>query len=218
MYNKLFAKILDSSIWLEPTATRIVWLTFIAVMDENGYAHFASVANVAHRARVTLTEAQVAVTALEGPDPDSSDPDHDGRRIERVPGGWMVLNADKHKQLVTSAIVREQTRLRVQKHRLKRNSNADVTPSETETEITKIKAVASPPSNGNGSQADTPKDNIGVIMRIAHEALDSLGTDSFGDVVDYVKTLCARRRIVYDSSTVGGAVESAIIQRNRANV
>ncbi len=130
MYNKLFTKILDSSIWLEPTSTRIVWVTFLAVMDEHGFAQFATVGNVANRARVTLEEAQTAVATLEAPDKASSDKDHKGRRLERVPGGWIVLNAEKHRQLVTRALIQEQTRERVRRHReLKRSGNAPVTPS-----------------------------------------------------------------------------------------
>lgn len=129
MYNKLFTKILDSSIWLEPTTTRIVWLTFLAAMDEDGYCQFASIPNLAHRARVSLEEATEAVRCLESPDPHSSDPDNAGRRIERVPGGWIILNSPKYKELVTRAISREQTRLRVAKHRTaKKSCNADETP------------------------------------------------------------------------------------------
>lgn len=149
MYNKLFTKILDSSIWLESTPTRIVWLTFIAVMDEVGFVQFASPANVAHRARVSLEEATQALFCLEQPDPQSSDPDNDGRRVERVPGGWMVLNADKHRDLVTRAVIQEQTRARVKRFRDRKKdligstvtlSNGEalhpvhVTPSEAEEE------------------------------------------------------------------------------------
>jgi len=142
MYNKLFTKILDSSIWLQPTGTRIVWLTFIAVMDESGFVQFASVANVAHRAIVSVEEAQEAIRCLESPDPESSDPEHDGRRVERVPGGWIVLNAEKHRDLVTRAVAREQTASRVRKHRegkLACNGpvtlcNDRVTPSEAYSE------------------------------------------------------------------------------------
>ncbi len=138
MYNKLFTKILDSSIWLESKSTRVVWVTFIAVMDEAGFAQFATVENLARRANVTLTEATKAIETLEGPDPNSSDPDHEGRRLERVPGGWLVLNAEKYRKLVSSQIIREQTRERVRRHREKRrtapggnaDSNAAVTPSE----------------------------------------------------------------------------------------
>lgn len=141
MYNKLFTKILDSSIWLEATPTRIVWLTFIAVMDELGFVQFAAVGNVASRARVTLEEAHAAIAVLEAPDAESGDPDHEGRRIERVPGGWLVLNAEKHRKLVTRAVIQDQTRERVRRHRertrgkkQKRIRNARVTPSEARSE------------------------------------------------------------------------------------
>lgn len=117
MYNKLFSKILDSSIWLAPDPHRLVWITILAAMDEDGNIFFASVANLAARARVALSDATEAVKAFESPDVDSADPDNEGRRIERFPGGWHVLNAHKYRALVNKAIIREQTRERVAKHR-----------------------------------------------------------------------------------------------------
>lgn len=152
MYNKLFSKILDSSIWLEPNATRLVWLTFIAAMDEDGFAQFASVANVAHRARVTDEEAEEAIKSLEGPDINSSDKDNEGRRIERVPGGWMVLNAVKYRNIVSREIIRAQTRQRVTAFReRKRKCNGSVTPSESEAEAeTETKTDVSPPLTPQG--------------------------------------------------------------------
>jgi len=178
MYNKLFTKILDSSIWLEPAATRLVWLTFIAAMDENGFVQFASVANLAHRARVSIEEAQSAVDCLEAEDVNSSDPENGGKRAERVPGGWMVLNAGKYRDMVTRAIIQEQTRLRVAKHRKEKkagcnapvtHANASVTQSraesDTETE-SEPKAKADekaepkkqkPKNNNNIPQSETAK-------------------------------------------------------------
>lgn len=129
MYNKLFTKILDSSIWLESTTTRIVWVTLIAIMDESGFVGLATVGNVANRARVTLDEAKEAIRVLESPDGDPGEQEHEGKRIERVPGGWMVLNAKKYREMATRAMVQEQTRVRVARHREKRNGNAPVTPS-----------------------------------------------------------------------------------------
>jgi hypothetical protein len=154
MYNKLFTKILDSSIWLEPCPTRIVWMTMIAVMDETGFCQFAGIGNVAHRARVTLEEAQEALTCLESDDPDSSDPDNEGRRLERVPGGWMVLNAEKHRSLVTRAVKQEQTRERVRRWRQRQkadgnaSSNAPVTPSEAVPEVQTHTELLFPTSGG----------------------------------------------------------------------
>src|SRR3990167_2613671 len=93
MYTKLFASILDSSIWLEALATRIVWLTLLAAKDSDGFARFASIENLARRAIVSVAEAEAAIAKLESPDPRSSNPEHEGRRVERVPGGWLILNA-----------------------------------------------------------------------------------------------------------------------------
>jgi hypothetical protein len=41
-------------------------------------------------------ERQRQLSLRSKPHPESSDPDHDGRRIERVPGSWIVLNVAKH--------------------------------------------------------------------------------------------------------------------------
>lgn len=129
MYNKLFEKILDSSVWLENDPTRIVWITLLAAMDEDGYAHFSALQNLADRAKVTLKAAQKAIEKFEAPDPDSGNPDNDGRRIQRVPGGWIVLNAGYYRSLFTRAVKREQTRKRVATFRAKSKGNE---PSVTE--------------------------------------------------------------------------------------
>ena len=135
MYNKLFTSILDSSIWLEEPTTKVVWVTLIAAMDEDGFAHFSAVQNLANRAVLSLSETKAAVKILESPDANSADKEFDGRRIERVPGGWMVLNARKYRYLATRAIAKEKVRRRVEKFRLKKRTtpqngnqcNADVT-------------------------------------------------------------------------------------------
>lgn len=126
MYNKLFTRILDSSIWLEPHPTRIVWITMLAAMDQDGYVRFASVRNVAHRAMVTEEEAAAAIHTLESPDPHSGNPANEGRRIERVDGGWLVLNAKEHRDVFKREDERQANRERQRRYRNRRNG--DVTP------------------------------------------------------------------------------------------
>lgn len=145
MYNKLFSKILDSSIWMENDATRLIWFTMLASMDQDGFCQFASIKNLAHRAIVKVEDAEKAVKILESPDPESSDDEYDGRRIERINGGWIVLNKKKYHDLATKEHQREQTRQRVKKHRDKSvtvtqcnanvtHSNEKLTPSDTYTD------------------------------------------------------------------------------------
>ena len=129
MYNKLFTKILDSTIWLEEDSTRLVWITFIAAMDEDGFVALSSIGNVAARARVSIEAAEAAIAALESPDKADPSQEHDGRRIERVPYGWMVLNSTKYRDIIRRETAKEQTRQRVAKHRAKKSGNAAVTHS-----------------------------------------------------------------------------------------
>lgn len=161
MYNKLFTKILDSSIWLESTPTRIVWLTMIAVMDEAGFAQFAAVGNVAHRARVTIEEARDALTTLESPDPASSDPANEGRRLERVPGGWVVLNAEKHRSIVSRVVVQEQTRARVKKYRNKlKTEHLQEKPRESHKTRRHVTHGNASDTNGNGRNGTQNQNHI----------------------------------------------------------
>lgn len=148
MYNKLFSKIVDSSVWMEPDHVRLIWMMFIAIMDEDGFVNLASVKNVAHRAVMDLEKATEAIEVLESPDPESSNPANDGRRLTRVPGGWIVNNSKEYRDIVKREHQKELNRERVRKHREKAaksetqtgcngpvmQGNENVTPSDTDTE------------------------------------------------------------------------------------
>jgi hypothetical protein len=122
MYNKLYAKIVHSSIWLSPDPHRIAWITFLALMDQDGFVNLASPANLAHVARLSLEDAQTAVHAFESPDPHDPGQEYEGRRIERVPGGYMVLNAARYREMATAEQIRQRTRTRVAEHRLRQKT------------------------------------------------------------------------------------------------
>lgn len=112
MYVKLFAKILDSSIWLESDSTVRVWITLLASMDSEGMCHFAAIENLARRARVYPYLAKKAVAILEAPDLKSSGDGNAGRRIEKVQGGWVVLNAKKYREIRRSGDLRKPSKPR----------------------------------------------------------------------------------------------------------
>ncbi len=170
MYNKLFTKILDSSIWMEDTATRLVWVTLLAAMDEEGMCLFAAPRNLAHRARIPLKDVERAVLCLEGADPDSSDPENDGRRIERVPGGWIVLNAKKYRDLVTREVAKERTRLRVAKFREKKAAgNVHVTSEKRP--VTPSDAVTEASSDSHSRASERP---AGLPELLAHASSNAI--------------------------------------------
>lgn len=69
------------------------------------------------------------------------------------------------------------------------------------------------------SSSRQPVENIKIITKLAHEVLKGLNGHAYlgADVVDEIKTLCAQRKIVYDSDTVRRALDSAEVQRKAAH-
>lgn len=96
-FTKLDSEITKSSIWSESSDTRIVWITFLAEKDQNGFVG-GSIPGLARLANVSIDAFKIALECLEGPDPYSRTTDNDGRRIEKVDGGWTVLNHKKYRE------------------------------------------------------------------------------------------------------------------------
>lgn len=90
-FVKLYGSILDSSVWSEEPMTRLVWITLLAMADAEGFVE-SSVPGLARRANVPLADCEKALEVLAAPDPYSKSIEFEGRRIEKAPRGWTVLN------------------------------------------------------------------------------------------------------------------------------
>lgn len=117
-FVKLHGSILDSSIWSQTDTTRLVWITMLAMANENGVVE-ASVDGLARRAVVSIESCEGALAALLGPDPRSRDGTA-GERIEKVPGGWLVLNHGNYRERRTAEQVA--TAKRVAEHRARKKA------------------------------------------------------------------------------------------------
>lgn len=115
-YTKLFEKILDSTLWLEDDKTRIVWITMLAMSDQDGIVD-APLPALANRARVDLEACRAAIEKFKAPDPYSRTTDNDGRRIEAVGSGWKILNHRKYREMMSLEHRREYKRLKAQEYR-----------------------------------------------------------------------------------------------------
>jgi len=105
-FVKLDTGILDSSLWVEDAATRIVFITMLAMSDPEGLCA-ATAPGIARRANLPLGQVRKALAELEGPDPESRTLDHEGRRIERVDGGYMIFNYAKYRAKDHTATARK---------------------------------------------------------------------------------------------------------------
>jgi hypothetical protein len=96
-WAKLFGSIVTSSVWTEDDATLRVWIAMLATADSEGIVE-GSVPGFASLARVSVEQMENALEKLTAPDPYSRTPDHEGRRLEVVEGGWLILNYAKYRQ------------------------------------------------------------------------------------------------------------------------
>ena len=122
-YTKLFSSIIASTIWRADDKTRLVWITMLAMADQFGVVE-ASVPGLSDMARVTVAECREALDELQQPDPDSRSSEQEGRRIEKVEGGWRLINHGKYREKMSRDERREYQRLYQRSYR-KQNVNSD---------------------------------------------------------------------------------------------
>jgi len=122
-YTKLFSSIIASTIWRTGDKTRLVWITMLAMADQFGVVE-ASVPGLSDMARVTVAECREALDELQQPDPDSRSSEQEGRRIEKVEGGWRLINHGKYREKMSRDERREYQRLYQRSYR-KQNVNSD---------------------------------------------------------------------------------------------
>lgn len=108
-YTKIFDSILRSTVWEEEMATRIVWITLLALRDQR-HNVISSMRGLARTARVTVEQAQEAIDKLMAPDPYSGSKECDGRRIVAIEGGWFIVNGAKYRDLERNEARREYKR------------------------------------------------------------------------------------------------------------
>lgn len=136
MYVKLFASILQSSIWSEDLETRVLWVSMLAMADRDGFVR-ASPSGLARSANLPLAACRKALAVLEAPDVESGTQQWGGRRIEAIEGGWQVLNYAKYRELRDPDARRDQVKEAVRRHREKSpviSGNPEQAQAEAEAE------------------------------------------------------------------------------------
>jgi uncharacterized phage protein (TIGR02220 family) len=97
-FTKLFSGLTESTVWVEPYPTRILWVSMLSWADKRGRV-FGSIPGIARRAGINMDEAEAAMVSFMSPDRHSRTPDNEGRRIEKIDGGWRLLNYAKYREL-----------------------------------------------------------------------------------------------------------------------
>jgi hypothetical protein len=130
----------------------------------------------ANRAPVPPEVCKRAVEILEAPEPSTATEDDDGRRIEKVPGGWMVLKAKEYSAIVKREHQKDLTRERVNRFCDRKRLNKPLPPPT-------LPPITTPPDHqtspddlkrdvtlGNAEQRDVTPSDTDTNVNLEREA------------------------------------------------
>lgn len=113
----LFAKIVDSSLWKEDDVVVKVFLTMMAKKDKDHVCR-GTAFNIGEWAKKTELQVIEAIKVLCSPDLKRIEPQpFDGRRLQRVEDGWLILNGDWYDRLAKRQMRREYKRIKQSEYR-----------------------------------------------------------------------------------------------------
>lgn len=116
-YVKMDVGIIYSSLWEEDGDTCKVWMTILALKDQNGIVT-KNITGIARITNLPVATCEAAVLKFESPDPQSSSKAHEGRKLLKIPeGGWFVVNSDKYREFGWSEDKKKFERERKAKYR-----------------------------------------------------------------------------------------------------
>jgi hypothetical protein len=108
----------------------------LALADKDGIVP-ASVPGLANLSRISIEKCEEALGVLAAPDKYSRTVEFEGRRIEKVDGGWRLLNHGKYRRMLSAEERREYLATKQREYRSRKHASTNVTNvSDTDTRLT----------------------------------------------------------------------------------
>ena len=133
MYTKLFQSIVTSSLWSEDSDTCKVWVTLLAMADKNGEV-LATIPGLARVCALRIPAVEAAITKFEAPDTYSRTKDDEGKRVQPIEGGWVILNYAKYREMASREDGKRKNAERQQRFRDRQSRNGIITDRNANTE------------------------------------------------------------------------------------
>lgn len=121
-YTPIFSKIVDSSLWDEPDHVVKIFISMLAKKDRDNVVR-ANAFNIARWSRKTEADVLDALKVLAAPDTKRLEPQqYDGRRIEKVEDGWLILQGEYYQKLMMEVNMRAYKREKQREYRAAESS------------------------------------------------------------------------------------------------
>ena len=131
-FAPIFTSMLDSSIWQEPYTVRLVWIAMLPLKEADHVVRYNAF-QIARRANMTEQEVIDALKVLESPDTRRIEPQpFEGRRIQRVADGWLILNGQKFEDLMRTLSTRAYNARKQREYRGAKKGKSSIRNGEAE--------------------------------------------------------------------------------------
>ena len=179
-YVKIYGnQLLRSTVWVNTNKeTKLVWITLLAIADKHGMA-LASIPGLAKEAGVSIEECEGALDVLRSPDAYSRTKKYEGRRLEDIDGGFLLLNYKKYRELRTEAQVNEAERKAAWRARQSTQEPNGHVPGQTDVPSSPVVSRTTP----TPTPSPTPKEDS-TTTTTAREELRQQLTDEGRDALD----------------------------------
>lgn len=128
----------------------------LALADKHGEV-MASVPGLAKVAGLSLESTMAALTKFMSPDPYSRTPDEEGRRIEVIDGGWLIINYAKHRRMASLDEQREKAAERQRRFRERKIANSNAQSRKVTKQSRTSNGVVTLETDKAEAEADTEK-------------------------------------------------------------
>ena len=154
----------------------MAWIAILANKDFKTHHVRTNALILSDQARISRENAEDAIRVLCSPDPDSLDPEFEGRRLEKLPaGGYVVLNGAKYSKLMAEFRKKEYDRERKREERAGDDPNSDGIPEKTKRHQTAIPILAYL-NEKTGKHYRETETNLGFIgERLSEEGVTADG-------------------------------------------
>jgi hypothetical protein len=122
-FVKIYGSIIRSTVWQTAPHVKLTWVTMLILADSEGRVE-GSIPGLANTAGVTIEQVEEALELFRQPDKYSRTKDHDGRRIQDIRGGWLVLNHNLYRDMRTETQQKEAARQQRYREKKKKTGKA----------------------------------------------------------------------------------------------
>lgn len=111
-WTPIWSFIVDSSLWEEPYHVRLLFLTMLSLKDADHVVRWDGY-KLSKKSHIKPEECVDGLKVLSSPDKRRAafdcleEQQYEGRRIEKVSAGWLVLNGEKYREMVRSINIRK---------------------------------------------------------------------------------------------------------------